>query len=1204
MPQRRNITTRSERAWSCAYLDFMTKSIVVFLFFALVFSLGTRRSLAFSGDWLDAGEQKKPRNILSRLINNDLLRFDYSSSSERIDSSNNLLGLEKDQIIEEEVALNPLGNAKNNIALASYYDKKNIGGSVLYAPVSQPSSEPIRVMAQYGWKGLSDEYGDVYVLYGDSRVEVSNSSVSAPKAVVWIREKSNDSDPLNVTKESSVWVYLEDEGDSPLILNLSDDCTFAKSDGHTWLGCFKTTSEVELHIALPGESQLNPDEMYSSALQQVKWANERTVSGDLFQPASVESFGDETSSRPLPAKEVDQEGGAKEEETVLGWNLKGDGDVVRTIPKTVSVSELKKSVPDLQNASLAFRRIKISPRYDNDYDVNIESESNGKNVVFISKGFTLVVQGESENLESIGDALELSADQATFWVGDIGTSNVSSMTIDHDVDFEIYLEGNVVFRLGDNVVYANRIYYDVKNSVGVLENAEMYAHMPGEEKAALRLGAEKIVQRGANSLIAEKGWVTTSMMGAPTYRLQSDSLTAETRRLYLTDVATGEPAINSTTGKPQALDKTYLIAENNFVSVGSIPVLYWPWMASEIQADRSLYLRSLKMGHDGALGTEVLTSWNLYQLLGISDKRPEGSNWDLNLDYLSRRGFGHGTTFDYQVDSLFGLDTRAVGVLNFYGISDNGLDNLGYGRRALGFEHDYRYRAIWKHRQELGSINTGLGLLDDCSLRDGWTLTGQLAKSSDSNFLPQYFEEEWNTSSDPVTQFELKRTVNNRSLGIMGSVRTDSFYTQTNWLPRLDHYWLGQALGSSPFVWYEHTRIGYAQFKTADSPYDPADQALFRYLNWELDPSSVGNEVGNATTLERDSFVFSTRQEIDLPLQIGPVKTTPYALGEYGFWGNGVDSESVSRLYGQLGVRFNLPVWKVNSEIESKTWYLNGLAHKMNFIADVSYTDSNKDYDDLVLYDQMDDLQVEDYRRRYSVTTYGQGAGFSDSIPLRFDERYYSIRQGILAGSVTSPVTEAVDDLTLVRLGWNNRWQTKRGPIDSRRVVDWITFNVGVNLYPNKEENFGEVPGFIDYDATWQVGDRFSVLSSGLYDVWGTGQKITRIGVQRRRPGLSSCYLGIDRLDGPIDSTYLNFGLTYRTSEKWGLGFSNSYDLSEGYNIGQKATISRIGESLIFTLGASRNESKDNWGVSLSVEPVFMYDSVKKSDGILDLGRM
>ena len=261
MLQRRNTATRRERTWSRAYLDFMLKSLVVFLLFALVFSFGTRRSLAFAGDWLDAGEQKKPTNILSRLINNDLLRFDSSS--------NNNSALGKERNVEEEVALNPLGNAKNNIALASYYDKKNIGGSVLYAPVSQPSSEPIRVMAQYGWKGLSDEYGDVYVLYGDSRVEVSNSSVSAPKAVVWINEKINESAPMNATKESTVWVYLEDEGDSPLNLNLSNDCTFAKSDGHTWFGCFRTTSDVELHIALPGESQLNPDEMYSSALQQV-----------------------------------------------------------------------------------------------------------------------------------------------------------------------------------------------------------------------------------------------------------------------------------------------------------------------------------------------------------------------------------------------------------------------------------------------------------------------------------------------------------------------------------------------------------------------------------------------------------------------------------------------------------------------------------------------------------------------------------------------------------------------------------------------------------------------------------------------------------------------------------------------------------------------------------------------------------------------
>ncbi|MBQ7814787.1 MAG: hypothetical protein IJ387_09890 [Thermoguttaceae bacterium] len=161
-----------------------------------------------------------------------------------------------------------------------------------------------------------------------------------------------------------------------------------------------------------------------------------------------------------------------------------------------------------------------------------------------------------------------------------------------------------------------------------------------------------------------------------------------------------------------------------------------------------------------------------------------------------------------------------------------------------------------------------------------------------------------------------------------------------------------------------------------------------------------------------------------------------------------------------------------------------------------------------------------------------------------------------------------------------------------------------MNLYPNDEENFGEIPGLLDYDASWLVGERFAVLSSGLYDVWGTGQKITRVGFQRRRPGLSSVYLGVDRLYGPIDSTYLNFAVAYRTSEKWGIGFNASYDLSEGHNIGQNLTVSRVGESFVVTVEASRNESQDNWGLNLQIEPIFLFDLDKGDEGLLGLGRM
>ncbi len=1077
---------------------------------------------------------------------------------------------------------------------ARQFETKNIGDSILYAPVAPVRNDPIVVSSQYGWKGADDEFGEVYVLYGDCRVAQGSGVASAPIAVVW----------SNVAQDATggqVRVYLERDKSTPIILELDSVCASAKTNGDAWLGTFQTSGSLDLRIATPGEDQLSPDEVYFRALGFLQ-RETSTSSGNLLArnenastipPAPKAS---NVASEPSERKSSDKG-------TALGWLDSGDGELIQEVPETAQADVLEPS----QKSNLeSFRRWRFYNRYDQGAKTTRRADSSatgdGKDVWFLSNGFTLVVQGLNFDKLPIGDTIELSADQATVWIEKDAKGLTSSLQQEQetssDLDFEIYLDGNVVFRAGENVVYAKKMYYDVKNRVGIIENAEMIAETPGVEDSYFRIGASRIVQTDPNSFYATDAWASTSMMGEPKYRLQSDAIYGRLEQNTLYDAATKQALVDPKTGAPLQEKREYLRAENNYVALGCIPVFYWPWMAMELK-DRSLYVSSLKFGRDSVLGTQVRSSWNPYQLFNMTESRPEGVDWDLNLDYLSKRGFGHGTTFSYSRDSLCcSQNSRAVGLANFYGIYDKGKDNLGLGRRSLTPEKKYRYRGVWKHRQELSCDCETANWLDGRQFKDGWLLTAQAGFSSDRNYIPQFFEEEWKTSSNPQTSFELKNTINNSSLGLTTSVRTNSFYTQSNWLPRLDHYLLGQALCESPLVWYEHTKIGYAQFKATDAPESDEERALFRYLNWELSPESTSDQASYASTLARDGVVFSSRQEVDLPLALGSVKTTPYALGEYGFWGEGVSQKNIGRLYGRLGVRFNLPVWKVDSDVESKTWYLNGLAHKMNFTTDVSFSDASKNYTELVAYDQIDDWQVEDFRRRYSVTTFG------GAIPVSSDERYYAIRQGIIAGNVTSPSTELADDLKLVRLGWDNRWQTKRGPVGARRVVDWITFNAGLNLYPDKKQNFGNVPGFLDYDASWQVGDRFAVLSSGLYDFWGTGQKITRVGFQRRRPGLSSCYLGVDRLNGPIDSTYLNFGVTYRTSEKWGMGFSNSYDLGEGYNIGQKATISRIGESFVVTLGASRNESKDNWGVNLSIEPVFMFDKNKQEEGLLGLGNM
>jgi len=111
-----------------------------------------------------------------------------------------------------------------------------------------------------------------------------------------------------------------------------------------------------------------------------------------------------------------------------------------------------------------------------------------------------------------------------------------------------------------------------------------------------------------------------------------------------------------------------------------------------------------------------------------------------------------------------------------------------------------------------------------------WTLTGELGLVSDRNFLEQYFELEWDTFKDESTDLDLKRLVANSSYEITGEVRPNGFVTDTQWLPRGDHFLFGQPLLFDRLSWHEHTSVGYAQMLVASQPTDPAQTAVISRL--------------------------------------------------------------------------------------------------------------------------------------------------------------------------------------------------------------------------------------------------------------------------------------------------------------------------------------------------------------------------------------
>ena len=285
--------------------------------------------------------------------------------------------------------------------------------------------------------------------------------------------------------------------------------------------------------------------------------------------------------------------------------------------------------------------------------------------------------------------------------------------------------------------------------------------------------------------------------------------------------------------------------------------------------------------------------------------------------------------------------------------------------------------------------------------------------------------------------------------------------------------------------------------------------------------------------------------------------------------------------------------------VSSRTWYVNGLAHKIDLNAEYMYAQANRSMDDLMLTAPLDHWSTEDFRRRYLTTNtyfrtfrerYPPGGPWvwNHTMPEMFDPRYYALRSGI-AGNVTAGNMEIADDMHMLRMGMTHRFQTKRGPVGNRRILDWITFSTHINYYPQTQYNHGKSIGLLDYNVLWHVGDRFSLFSEGLYDFFDDGQNLTRVGGVWNRPNRGNISLALDQFSGIVERTYLTLQVGYTMNEKYAMSYKTSYNIQNNWqNVGHNFMFTRTGESFRLLVGASYSESLSEWSFSFGIEPVFM----------------
>jgi len=765
----------------------------------------------------------------------------------------------------------------------------------------------------------------------------------------------------------------------------------------------------------------------------------------------------------------------------------------------------------------------------------------GETIIVARGGMTVLIRDVTAQLPS-GDQMQLgtvsiSADRVVGWLPLVANLFSGAEQLS-DAQGELYLEGDIVFKQGDRIIYADSMYYNVGMERGLVLDAEAITPIPNS-MGIIRLKADVMQQVAKGNFIAFDAAITSSRLGVPRYWLQSQQLTLREQEQVETDPSGGSIIRH----------ESFVDSRNNFVYLSGVPVLYWPKFSSSLDRPTS-YVSSVGISSDGVFGTQYLLDLDLIQLLGIQSAA-SGIDWDLSLDYFTDRGFAVGTNLDYHDSSLFGADNLATGLLDAWFIRDSGTDTLGSLRRDLTPETRNRGRTLLRHRQTLGTSSE---------------LTAEIGWVSDRNFLEQFLENEWDQDPDHRSEIHLRRYHHSHLLDFSVSARLNDFYTTTEKLPQLDHYLLGGSLLGERLTVSGHTKVGYQRLNQADAPVDPAEAGLY---------SPVPGQVS------AKGLVATTRQEVSLPFQVGPVRLVPNLSGEAAHYGQDVAGQPITRLLGQAGVTASLSAWKTDPAIQSALLNVRGLAHKVEWVAGYHYAASDVNLDQLPLYDSLDDNAQEQFRSRYITSDFG---GVLDP---QFDPRYFALRQGF-QWLVASPSDVIAADLQQFRLGLHQRWQTKRGLQGKERIVDLLQFDIDTSLFNRSDQhNFSETIGPTTYNLAYHVGDRVAFLSDGYFDFFSSGLQTISAGLQTSRPSLGEFYVGLLSIRGPISSTVARANFDYRLNEKWIASAGTAYDFDETGNIGQTLALTRIGESMLLRVGVNVDEGRDNVGVGFSIEPRF-----------------
>lgn len=814
---------------------------------------------------------------------------------------------------------------------------------------------------------------------------------------------------------------------------------------------------------------------------------------------------------------------------------------------------------------------------------------------------------------------------------------------------EVYLEGHVIIRqdkqevagTGDQHTYnAEKAYFNLQSGRLIAVDAELDMFAPGliaptkmfspriEQFRPLVPGQNGGMLYGREEIRADQTMITGSRFPIPGYRFTSRSVDINHVVSTKTDPNTGQ-SVGDPRDPRSEPDLTWRIdARRNVFYLGPLPVFYWPRILANAD-DLEPPIRQIRYGYNNYLGHQVLTDFNGFRLFGI--RKPDWiDSWNIDIDYLSMRSqqfpalgseigwFGKDFLSDLfdpyrrnkRLSDQVGPDGY-FGYLDMWGLRDDGIDVLGTGPAIVTPSGDVRLPdgtvpgkrgfqrgisgipglpngvpAFQKFRGRINMRHMQSLLGADADPYEDFRFQVEAAYVSDRQFLEEYYKRLTETGLDQETLGYVIRQKDNWAWSIWTEANLQNFNTETQWLPRLDYYRLGDSPLGNLLTYDQHSGIDYANVHTAVEVNNPNIFAFMPY-----DP------ISNTSGVFKSGRAY-TNHELDLPLNFDNIlRVVPYVQGQAVGWDNQIDGRSAGRIWGAAGARADIMAWRRFPDIESDLFNVHGLNHKVNFQADYRNAYSNMNLNEIGVQDDLDDNTYEFVRRYFALFQYHGGL-----LPPQYDPRHLILRRGI---SPISGPTDIQGTIQTLQLNLHSRLQTKRGPEGRRRIMDFMTFDVSTTYFPYAQrDNFGKAFGQNTYNWQWFLGDRTSLVSYGWFEFFDIGGKpkyqasknlpedpfglnVITSGISISRPPRGNIFIGYTILDsGQITTSALNPSISYWMSPKWYGTFSTSYDFGNAIMLSSMFSFTRVGADYLTTIGLVVDPQRNNFSqIAIAISP-------------------